>query len=95
MGGKLGRRMSPTSFPPMREQINTVMMPKRLPPGRHSFLVMDQTTPNTTAAMDTATQTHAHSKKNIHFALIKIKWVAQSLSAGRSKIQFPGRVFVY
>lgn len=48
-----GKCMRPNSFPPATEQINKVTMPKRFPPGRHSFSVMDQTTPKSTAAMDT------------------------------------------
>lgn len=59
-GGRRGRRTSPTSFPPIREQKNTAMMPNRFPPGRHSFSVMDQTTPNNTAAM-AAGHTHTHT----------------------------------
>lgn len=64
-GGRRGRRTNPTSFPPIREQINMVMMPNRFPPGRHSFSVMDQTTPNNTTAMDAGhTHTHIQQYKN-------------------------------
>lgn len=64
-GGSFGKRMRPNSFPPATEQMKSVTMPKRFPPGRHSFSVMDHTTPKSTAAMITAhTKNHSyHSNK--------------------------------
>lgn len=58
-GGSFGKRMRPNSFPPATEQMKSVTIPKRFPPGRHSFSVMDHTTPKSTAAMITA-----HKKQN-------------------------------
>lgn len=55
-----GKCMRPNSFPPATEKINKVTMPKRFPPGRHSFSVMDQTTPKSTAAMDTTKRTRTN-----------------------------------
>lgn len=53
-GGSFGRRMSPITLPAMTAQMNSTTMPNRLPPGSHSFTVMDHTTPKRTAAMVTA-----------------------------------------
>lgn len=56
-GGRPGRRIRATSLPPMRAQMKMLVMPKRLPPGRHSFSVMDHTAPKSTAAKRTAVNT--------------------------------------
>lgn len=56
-GGSLGRRMRATNFPPMSAQMKRIVMPNRLPPGRHSSSVMDHTTPKSTAAKRTGEDT--------------------------------------
>lgn len=49
-GGRPGKWIRATSLPPMRAQMKRLVTPKRLPPGRHSFSVMDHTAPKSTAA---------------------------------------------
>lgn len=49
--------MRATSLPPMSEQMKRIVMPNRLPPGRHSSSVIDHTTPKSTAAKRTGEDT--------------------------------------
>lgn len=56
-GGRPGRWIRATSLPPMRAQMKRLVTPKRLPPGRHSFSVMDHTAPKSTAAKRAAVDT--------------------------------------
>lgn len=56
--GRPGRRMRATSLPPMRAQMKRLVMPKRLPPGRHSSSVIDHTAPKSTAAKRAAVDTN-------------------------------------
>lgn len=44
-------------MPPMRAQMKRLVTPKRFPPGRHSFSVMDHTAPKSTAAKRAAVNT--------------------------------------
>lgn len=55
-GGSVGSWIIPTSFPPSTEQMKRMMMPNRFPPGKHSFPVMVQTTPNSRANKHTASR---------------------------------------
>lgn len=57
-GGRRGRRMRATNLPPMSAQMKRVVTPKRLPPGRHSFSVMDHTAPKRTATKRTEEDTN-------------------------------------
>lgn len=57
-GGRRGRRMRATNLPPTSAQMKRVVTPKRLPPGRHSFSVMDHTAPKRTATKRTEEDTN-------------------------------------
>lgn len=45
--------MRDTNLPPVTAQMKSTVMPNRFPPGRHSFSVMDHTTPKSTPAKRT------------------------------------------
>lgn len=62
----MGRWTRATNLPPMSAQMKRIVMPNRLPPGRHSSSVIDHTTPKSTAAK----RTGRDRRQTLHYSVM-------------------------
>ncbi len=86
-GGSVGSWIIPTSFPPRTEQMKRMTMPNRLPPGKHSLPVMDQTTPNRRANRHTA-RAHTRTQRLTRPVTKQIFEIKSSLKLKLTKLGF-------